>query len=98
MADFFDSALIDSGLSLSTASSAEEPWELVYESISTTGSGNYSWNEVDFVGDVLINRDLNLDPLSILKQNVELLVRLLIKTWYSYLLKYFCLFHYLVSG
>ena len=43
VADFFDSALIDSGLSLSTASSAEEPWELVYESISTTGSGNYSW-------------------------------------------------------
>ena len=27
---------------------------LVYDSISTSGSGNYSWNEVDFVGDVLV--------------------------------------------
>tara|TARA_B100000902_G_scaffold83631_1_gene88202 strand:- start:864 stop:3731 length:2868 start_codon:yes stop_codon:yes gene_type:complete len=71
VADFFDSALIDSGLSLSTASSAEEPWELVYESISTTGSGNYSWNEVDFVGDVLINRDLNLDPLIIVESDTS---------------------------
>ena len=71
VADFFDSALIDSGLSLSTASSAEEPWELVYESISTTGSGNYSWNEVDFVGDVLINKDLNLDPLIIVESDTS---------------------------
>ena len=61
--DFFDSALKDSGLSLSTVQTAEEPWELVYDSISSSGSGNYSWNEVDFVGDVLINKDLNLNPL-----------------------------------
>ena len=67
VADFFDSALLDSGLSLSAVKSAEEPWELVYDSISTSGSGNYSWNEVDFVGDVLINRDLNLDPLIIVE-------------------------------
>lgn len=67
VADFFDSALIDSGLSLNSVSTAEEPWELVYDSISTTGSGNYSWNEVDFVGDVLINKDLNLDPLIIVE-------------------------------
>jgi len=67
VADFFDSALLDSGLSLSGVKSAEEPWELVYESISTSGSGNYSWNEVDFVGDVLINKDLNLDPLIIVE-------------------------------
>ena len=67
VADFFDSALLDSGLSLSAVESAEEPWELVYDSISTSGSGNYSWNEVDFVGDVLINRDLNLDPLIIVE-------------------------------
>ena len=67
VADFFDSALLDSGLSLSAVKSAEEPWELVYDSISTSGSGNYSWNEVDFVGDVLINKDLNLDPLIIVE-------------------------------
>ena len=67
VADFFDSALLDSGLSLSAVETAEEPWELVYDSISTSGSGNYSWNEVDFVGDVLINRDLNLDPLIIVE-------------------------------
>ena len=67
VADFFDSALLDSGLSLSEVKSAEEPWELVYDSISTSGSGNYSWNEVDFVGDVLINKDLNLDPLIIVE-------------------------------
>ena len=67
VADFFDSALSDSGLSLSSVESADEPWELVYDSISTSGSGNYSWNEVDFVGDVLINRDLNLDPLIIVE-------------------------------
>jgi len=67
VADFFDSALSDSGLSLTSVESAEEPWELVYDSISTSGSGNYSWNEVDFVGDVLINKDLNLDPLIIVE-------------------------------
>ena len=67
VADFFDSALSDSGLSLSSVESADEPWELVYDSISTSGSGNYSWNEVDFVGDVLINKDLNLDPLIIVE-------------------------------
>ena len=67
VADFFDSALLDSGLSLSEVKSTEEPWELVYDSISTSGSGNYSWNEVDFVGDVLINKDLNLDPLIIVE-------------------------------
>ena len=67
VADFFDSALLDSGLSLSAVKSEEEPWELVYDSISTSGSGNYSWNEVDFVGDVLINKDLNLDPLIIVE-------------------------------
>ena len=71
VADFFDSALLDSGLSLSAVESAEEPWELVYDSISTSGSGNYSWNEVDFVGDVLINRDLNLDPLIIVESEVS---------------------------
>jgi predicted RND superfamily exporter protein len=69
VADFFDSALVDSGLSLSTVQTADEPWQLVYDSISTSGSGNYSWNEVDFVGDVLINKDLNLDPLIILEEN-----------------------------
>lgn len=69
VADFFDSALLDSGLSLNSVSTAEEPWELVYDSISTTGSGNYSWNEVDFVGDVLINKDLNLDPLIIIESD-----------------------------
>ena len=67
VADFFDSALVDSGLSLSAVQTADEPWQLVYDSISTSGSGNYSWNEVDFVGDVLINKDLNLDPLIILE-------------------------------
>ena len=41
VADFFDSALSDSGLSLSSVESADEPWELVYDSISTSGSGNY---------------------------------------------------------
>ena len=71
VADFFDSALVDSGLSLSAVQTAEEPWQLVYDSISTSGSGNYSWNEVDFVGDVLINKDLNLDPLIILEPDTS---------------------------
>ena len=71
VADFFDSALVDSGLSLSTVQIADEPWQLVYDSISTSGSGNYSWNEVDFVGDVLINKDLNLDPLIIVESETS---------------------------
>ena len=56
---------MESGLSLSTVKDVEEPWQLVFDSISSSGSGNYSWNEVDFVGDVLINKDLNLEPLAI---------------------------------
>ena len=35
VADFFDSALLDSGLSLSAVESAEEPWELVYGRLSS---------------------------------------------------------------
>ena len=62
---FFDSALQDSGLSLSEVKDSTNSWQLVYDSISTSGGGNYSWHEVDFVGDVLINKDLNLDPLLI---------------------------------
>ena len=65
VSDFFNSALMESGLSLSTVKDVEEPWQLVFDSISSSGSGNYSWNEVDFVGDVLINKDLNLEPLAI---------------------------------
>tara|TARA_B100001250_G_scaffold241848_1_gene207803 strand:- start:1191 stop:4058 length:2868 start_codon:yes stop_codon:yes gene_type:complete len=71
VADFFNSALLDSDLSLSAVQSAEEPWQLVYDSISTSGSGNYSWNEVDFVGDVLINKDLNLNPLIIVEADTS---------------------------
>jgi len=60
---FFDSALRDSGLSLNEVKNADNPWQLVYDSISKSDGANYSWNEVDFVGDVLINKDLNLNPL-----------------------------------
>ena len=45
----------------------ESHW--LYDSISTSGSGNYSWNEVDFVTDVLVNKDLNLDPLLIIESD-----------------------------
>ena len=69
VAGFFNSALLDSGLSLSEVAESEDPWQLVYDSISTTGGGNYSWNEVDFVTDVLVNKDLNLDPLIILESD-----------------------------
>ena len=65
VAGFFDSALRDSDLSLSKVQESENPWQLVYDSISSSGGGNYSWNEVDFVTDVLVNKDLNLDPLII---------------------------------
>ena len=71
VAAFFDSALGDSGLSLSEIGQEKEPWQLIYESISTSGSGNYSWNEVDFVTDVLVNKDLNLDPLLIVESSEE---------------------------
>ncbi len=62
VADFFDSALIDSGLSLSLLSQEEEPWQFVFDSISTQSGGNYTWNEVDFVTDVLVDKDLKMDP------------------------------------
>jgi len=65
VADFFDSALKDSDMSLAKVKQSENPWQLVYNSISSAGGGNYSWNEVDFVTDVLVNKDLNLDPLII---------------------------------
>ena len=67
VAGFFNSALIDSGLSLSEIDQNKTPWQLVYDSIASSGSGNYSWNEVDFVTDVLVNKDLNLDPLLIVE-------------------------------
>ncbi len=67
VAGFFDSALIDSGLSLNDVSQNENPWQLVYDSISSSGAGNYSWNEVDFVTDVLVNKDFNPDPLLIIE-------------------------------
>lgn len=69
VAGFFNSALLDSSLSLSEVAESEDPWQLVYDSIATTGGGNYSWNEVDFVTDVLVNKDLNLDPLIILESD-----------------------------
>ena len=62
VADFFDSALIDSGLSLSLLSQEEEPWQFVFDSISTQSGGNYTWNEVDFVTDVLVDKNLKMDP------------------------------------
>ena len=65
VSDFFNSALMESGLSLSTVKDTEEPWQLVFDSISSSGSGNYTWTEVDFVSDVLVNKDLNLEPLAI---------------------------------
>jgi len=65
VAGFFDSALRDSDMSLSKVQESTNPWQLVYDSISSSGGGNYSWNEVDFVTDVLVNKDLNLDPLII---------------------------------
>ncbi len=65
VAGFFDSALKDSDMSLAKVKQSENPWQLVYDSISSSGGGNYSWNEVDFVTDVLVNKDLNLDPLII---------------------------------
>ena len=65
VAGFFDSALRDSDMSLSKVQESDNPWQLVYDSISSSGGGNYSWNEVDFVTDVLVNKDLNLDPLII---------------------------------
>jgi len=62
VADFFDSALIDSGLSLALLSQEEEPWQFVFDSISTQSGGNYTWNEVDFVTDVLVDKNLKMDP------------------------------------
>ena len=62
VADFFDSALIDSGLSLALLSEEEEPWQFVFDSISTQSGGNYTWNEVDFVTDVLVDKNLKMDP------------------------------------
>ncbi len=67
VAGFFDSALMDSDLSLNVVSQSENPWQLVYDSISSSGAGNYSWNEVDFVTDVLVNKDFNPDPLLIIE-------------------------------
>ncbi len=63
VAGFFDSALIDSDLSLNGVSQRENPWQFIYDSISSSGAGNYSWNEVDFVTDVLVNKDFNPNPL-----------------------------------
>tara|TARA_Y100001960_G_scaffold158211_1_gene166334 strand:- start:962 stop:3847 length:2886 start_codon:yes stop_codon:yes gene_type:complete len=62
VADFFNSALIDSGLSLEQLSQEEEPWQFVFDSISTQSGGNYTWNEVDFVTDVLVDKNLKMDP------------------------------------
>ena len=62
VAGFFDSALIDSGLSLEGLLQEEEPWQFVFDSISTQSGGNYTWNEVDFVTDVLVDKNLKMDP------------------------------------
>ena len=67
VAGFFDSALRDSDMSLSKVQESDNPWQLVYDSISSSGGGNYSWNEVDFVTDVLVNKDFNPDPLLIIE-------------------------------
>ena len=69
VAGFFDSALIESGLSLNEVSQSENPWQFVFDSISSSGAGNYSWNEVDFVTDVLVNKDFNPDPLLIIEDD-----------------------------
>ena len=69
VAAFFDSALEDVGLSLVNVSNEENPWQLVADSIGSEGSGNYSWNEVDFVTDVLVNKDLNINPLVIVDKD-----------------------------
>ena len=61
----FDSALRESGYSLAEVKSVDNPWQLVYEALAGTGGGNYSWDEVDFVSDVLVDKSLNMNPLII---------------------------------
>jgi predicted RND superfamily exporter protein len=40
VAGFFDSALKDSDMSLAKVKQSENPWQLVYDSISSSGGGN----------------------------------------------------------
>ena len=58
----FDSALRDSGLSLDQVQNSDAPWQLIYDSMYNVESGNFSLAELEFVTDVLINKDLNLKP------------------------------------
>ena len=63
VANFFNLALIESNLSLSGIQNLDQPWEHVHESISSSNSGNYTYEDINFVADILVNRDLEMSPL-----------------------------------
>ena len=71
VAEFFDSALIDSGLSLTEVSQEEVPWQFIHESISSanTENTNYTIDDLDFVLDVLVNRDFDANPLYVINDD-----------------------------
>ena len=71
VAQFFDSALIDSGLSLTEVSQEEVPWQFIHESISSanTENTNYTIDDLDFVLDVLVNRDFDANPLYVINDD-----------------------------
>ena len=68
VAQFFDSALTDSGVSLTEVNQEEVPWEFIHESIfsadpDTKTQTNYTIEDLNFVLDVLVNRDFDANPL-----------------------------------
>ena len=63
VAYFFDLVLQESDLSLSIVQNLDQPWEFIHSSVSADSDGSYTYEDVDYAAEVLINRELELGPL-----------------------------------
>jgi len=63
VAHFFNLVLQDSNLSLLTVVDLENPWEIIHASVSSESTGSYTYADVNYAAEVLINRELVMDPL-----------------------------------
>ena len=63
VAYFFDLVLQDSNLSLSVVQNLDQPWELIHASVSSGNDGPYTYEDVYYAAEVLINRELEMGPL-----------------------------------
>jgi len=63
VAYFFDLVLQESNLSLSVVQNLDQPWELIHASVSSGNDGPYTYEDVYYAAEVLINRELEMGPL-----------------------------------